>query len=140
MRRLRRALRRLLERMLGRLREGPAPPARFMEEARLFALSYPEAGAGVWEVFAARLAEKAYGEGWVRGYEWREQVESGGSQDDAERHGWSLTMDDPNMAKLLEEGDPSDPLRGVPAEGRAEFFDVVGRAVGTHRVVLWEKD
>lgn len=63
-------LRRLLERLLNRWHEGPEPPRRIAEEARLFWHEYPNATAAEWERFAITLAGNAYRDAFVRGFEW----------------------------------------------------------------------
>ena len=71
---LARVIRRLLERLLERWHEGPNAPRRIREEARLFRHSYPNATHAEWERFAAQLAENAYTDAFVRGFEWNERV------------------------------------------------------------------
>jgi hypothetical protein len=68
-----RAVRRLLERLLGRWHEGPRPPRRYQDAARAYRLMRPYAQAEQWEAFAVALAERAYREGWMRGFEWAER-------------------------------------------------------------------
>lgn len=74
MTRLARFVRDLLERLLGRFHEGPEPPPRLAEEVRLFrSLATHTPTEEEWEVFAARLAERAYHDGFVRGTHWLER-------------------------------------------------------------------
>ena len=73
MTRLKRWLRRQLERLLGVWHEGPEPPRRLLEEARLFRHIYPDATHDQWEDFACRLASNAYRDAFVRGFEWNER-------------------------------------------------------------------
>lgn len=72
----------LLERLLGRYREGPDPPPRLAEEARLFRLRSPAPPTEEeWEAFCSELADRAYRDGFVRGVHWLERSWDGPSED-----------------------------------------------------------
>lgn len=73
MTRVGRWLRRLLEKVLNRWSEGPEPPRRIADEARLFWHANPNATPAEWERFAIALAGNAYRDAFVRGFEWNER-------------------------------------------------------------------
>lgn len=139
---LKRKLRNFLELLLRKFYEGPTPPPRIQEEARLFALMNPHAGADEWEEFAARHADNAYRDGFVRGFEQSERdpervvPEPDDALLDAQRHDWSLAEEDARLAKLLREGvDPSDPCPGATSEERVRFAEEQALAWGGYRVI-----
>jgi hypothetical protein len=105
-------LRRLLERLLDRWAEGPEPPRRIRDEARLFRHQYPDASAGEWERFAVKLAGNAYRDAFVRGVEWDERCWperdiDGHAVGCLYGHDVSLGDGDPHVAALLaREPDP----------------------------------
>lgn len=147
MTRVGKAIRNMLERWLTRFHEGPEPPVRIVEEVTLFRITNPTATIDEWSEFAARLAGNAYRQGYARGYEWTERDLDARPLDDPEvlaeamRHDWSLAEHDARMHELLRNGDPNDPLRGIPSEARAEFLDELGRlAGGAYRVVVVPPD
>lgn len=131
-----RFFRNLLERLLGKYHEGPEPPVRLAEEARLFAVSFPGASSEEWERFASALAAKAYREAWTRGFEWAERDLDAKPKDDPDvlaeelRHAWTIGGHDARVDEMLALGDPFDPLRGVPEENKAAFLNAMGRRAG----------
>lgn len=137
---LRKKVRDLVERAIGKYYEGPSVPVRLREQARLFAHAHPLATPEEWEEFAVSLADVAYRDGYVRGFEWSERSEDKPTEDEqiaeAMRHDWSLADASPQVREIIEHGDPNDPLWGVSPEHRAEFFDRLGEIYGTHRVVV----
>lgn len=99
MTRLGRFVHRLLERLLDRWREGPDAPRRIREEALLYRHHYPNATHAEWERFAVRLAENAYRDAFVRGFEWNERVWPEPTIDSAAvaaAHGHDLSLGDDN--------------------------------------------
>lgn len=134
---------RQLERLLGRYYEGPTPPRRLAEEARLFRVMYPCAGPDEWEAFAARLAASSYRDGFVRGFEWNERDWSGPADDperlaEATAHDWSLAEADPRLENVLLLGtDPGDPLAALPPLEREQYYQRMG-AVLRQNVVMVE--
>jgi hypothetical protein len=145
--RLRRKVRAWLERASGRYYEGPTPPDRYAEQAKAFSLQVPSQEA--WERFAARLAELAYREGYVRGIEHEVRMpgmvhmmgEREAMLEEERRHGWSLAARAPHLAALLRAREPSDPLASIPDErARLEAFAAQGRLHGTHEVVYLRGD
>ena len=145
--RLRRKLRAWLERASGRYYEGPTPPDRYSERAKVFSLQVPSQTA--WERFAGELAEVAYREGYVRGIEHEVRMpgmvrmlgEREARQEEERRHGWSLSARAPRLAALLRDRDPADPLASIPDErARLEAFAAQGRMHGTHEVVYLAGD
>jgi len=143
---IRRLVLRAIDRIAGRFYEGPDPPVRIAEQARLFLLANPGAGSVAWESFARELAGSAYRDGFTRGIEAlarRKEPESFPSLDDAadrERHEWSLREHSEAMARFLDGEGEGDPLAGVPPHERAAVFDELGIVSGGHRVVLIPPD
>jgi hypothetical protein len=64
---------RLAEKLAGHFYEGPEPPERIAEMARVFASLHPRATRGEWLAMAEELAREAYRSGWVRGFEYAER-------------------------------------------------------------------
>lgn len=144
---LRRKLRNLLERLLKRFYEGPHPPPRIQEEARLFGLMNPVASAEEWENFAIRFAENCYRDGFVRGYEQSERdpdrikLSPDEAILDAQRHDWSLAGEQSRVAKLLREGvDPEDPMPGATPEERAVWLREQGQLFGHFKVIALDEE
>jgi len=136
---------RAIDRVAARFYEGPTPPARLAEQARLFLLSRPDATSLDWELFASELAASAYRDGFTRGVEAllrRREPESFPLDDaaDRERHEWALQEQSEAMARHLDGDGEGDPLAGVPPHERAAAFDEIGRALGGYRVVLVASD
>jgi hypothetical protein len=69
-----RIFRNFLERLLGRFHEGPRLPARFLETAEDFRTRFA-ATEKDWAAFAVGLAQAAYRDGYVRGFECSERWE-----------------------------------------------------------------
>ncbi len=127
--RLRAALIGLLERLLGRFKEGPPVPPRYAQSAQLFGVYNRGASAYEWRAFAVTLAQNAYRDGFMRGYQWRERGSKLGTVDplemiDGRQLGISPT--DPRLVELLERGvDPRDPLAQVPDSELRQVFGPV---------------
>lgn len=92
------AVRDALERILGRYREGPRLPLRFVEVAERYWASSDERVPREWLAFAIGLASSAYRDGYVRGFEsserWERPWSSSPSPEDiadAEEPGWRTT-------------------------------------------------
>lgn len=138
---LRRLIRAAAERLAGRYYEGPEPPLRLAEQARIFAIEQPLAAAAEWEEFAARLAFASYRDGWVRGREARARgfLPEGDPNlaEAARRADWTLWHGHPTTREVLMRGhDPSDPLAGVPPDRRVEVLQQMAEAAGTFRIVV----
>jgi len=134
--------RRTLERLTDRYHEGPEPPPRLRDEVLLFRAMNPGVTVDDFVLFTTIAVNDAYKQGFERGYEWRERAlldpeNAAQRAADEAAHDWDVTNGNPEMRAILESGeDPRDPLRGVPAEERAKFFDTLGAYYGTHRVVV----
>jgi hypothetical protein len=144
---LRSKLRNLLERLLKRFYEGPHPPPRIREEARLFDLLNPGASPEEWEEFAVRFAENCYRDGFVRGFEQSERdpdrIEP--TPDEAilhaQRHDWSLAAEQGRVARLLREGvDPADPMPGATPEERAAWLEEQAAIWGGYKVIALDPE
>jgi hypothetical protein len=126
-------LRKLLERVLGQYREGPEPPSRLAEEVRLFVALYQGASQEDWIRFATSLANNAYRDGYVRGFEYSERSWPGPIDDpetllEVEASDVSLLDHHPRLRMILELGyDPMDPLAGMSASDRAVFMDTMAK-------------
>lgn len=110
-------LRRLLERLLDRWHEGPEPPRRIREEARLFRHHNPQASVAEWERFATALAGNSYRDAFVRGFEWDarcwpERTIDGHAVAVLHEHDASLGDGNPHVAALL----ASEPDPGMTPE------------------------
>jgi len=120
-------IRNAVDRWLDRYHEGPDAPPRFEEEARLFALIFPEATAADWVQFAHKLAGNAYRQGFVRGYEWSERSWEGPEHAPeyvADLDGaFSLAEMHPRVADLLRGYDPGD--LGISNEDKRQLFDLL---------------
>lgn len=120
-----RAVRKLLERLLGQWQEGPRPPRRYRDAARAYRVMRPLAEAEQWELFAVELAERAYREGWMRGFEWCERefpkaAELAPAEQDGPRPSYllerPLSTREAREARALEEG-----VRAAARRGRVRF-------------------
>jgi hypothetical protein len=127
--RVRRALRVALEKAAGTYEEGPESPSRLADAVRAFAVVRHDADAGEWERFAVSEVERAYQEGWVRGFEAHLRGQ-------AEEPPWmhpELAPVHPYMERVLSLGyDPGNPLARATEAEREEFFRVLqhgGRVV-----------
>jgi len=134
---LRRKARDMLERFMKRFYEGPAAPERYADTVKLFRMLNPTATADAWEDFATKLAEGAYQDGYVRGYEWTERdLDSKPKHDPdvlAEMYRFNYgPSDDPAAKILLERGDPNDPMNGIPPELRLQFLQQIGGSTFVH--------
>jgi hypothetical protein len=127
--RLRLALIRLLEKMLGRFKEGPPPPPRYAQSAQLFGVYHRGASAYEWRAFAVTLAENAYRDGFMRGYQWKERGSRLAAVDPREMidgRQLGIRPDDPRLLEMMERGvDPRDPLAQVPEEELRQVFGPV---------------
>ena len=137
-----RMFRNLLERLLGRYYEGPEPPQRIGQNVSAFATLNPRATVGDWMDFTTRYASECYRSGHVRGLEWaerdldrRDPVTDPELLEDHRRNDWSWVQLNPSEeeTKRIVARDPYDDMS---PEDRALALDSVGRAMGTHRVVV----
>ena len=134
----------MVEKAGGVFYEGPDMPPRLADEARLFLLNNPAAGAVEWETFAVSLARRAWLDAWTRGFEHelRSRAESllplVHPEEQAAR---DASMREAAELRALLDGDGrGDPLRGVPLAERAEAFARLGSWLGTHRVIVVRPD
>lgn len=114
-----------LEKAFGTFYEGTEPPARLFEPITAFRKHYPKATSDEWEVFAKKLVEAAYRDGWVRGHEYGERdpdryTELPPELEEAEREaaGTPPVLPDLSPADPLEEVEPEplEPEKPKPAE------------------------
>ncbi len=131
MTRLGRFFRNLLERLLDRFHEGPLPPVRIGEEVRLFAALHPDADKTDWIRFATRNANRAYRDGFTRGFEYSERFWPGPITDPAlilaaQEEQVSLAETNPRLKAILELGyDPLDPFGGLSLADRKARLEAI---------------
>lgn len=117
---LARFIRDLLERLLGRFHEGPEPPKRITEQARLFrSLARETPTEDEWEAFTVELAEAAYRDGYLRGLYMLERSEFSPARYERELEEQTLAAD-PKWAAVLAEP--------MSARRVKEWQDAIGHA------------
>ncbi len=117
-----------IDRLQRRYYEGPEPPPRLEQEARLFAATHRDATADEWKEFAIRFATNAYRDGFTRGQEWAHRLWPGPVDDpemlaEIAAHDWTLPED--RIARL--EQQPS-PVEGISAADAARLQHQLHRA------------
>ncbi len=91
-----------LEQRIEKYYDGPEPPARYAQQAELYAQLNPEATAEEWKAFAIASADLAYREAYVRGFEWRERdLDAKAERDelDRARHDWEMQLPERQKAE-----------------------------------------
>lgn len=114
---------RLLERIFGIYVEGPTTPPRYLEELRVFRVMFPLANAEDWERHATSIVDRAYRDGWIRGWEWTERYwpdppSEHQRLEEARRHSVSLAEQDAAWRERMENVAPPMSAREVE-EARA---------------------
>jgi hypothetical protein len=107
------------EKLFGQWSEGPEPPSRFRSVVELFAKTNPSATVAEWIDFAAKHAEGAYQQGYVRGFERTERL--GPEWEDPDQAAAILErLEEVSIGNDLGY-DPSAvvPVEGVPQESAA---------------------
>jgi hypothetical protein len=144
--RIRNLFMRLVDKLSGRFYEGPSPPRRLNDSARLFKLMHPKATADEWEAFARRQAANAYRDGFVRGYGWQERGWEGPAMEperiaELQAHDWSLADENPSLERLLATGyDPDGPYASYSLEQQRAFAEALGGAQYQMQVELKEEN
>lgn len=128
-----------IDRLQRRYYEGPEPPPRLEQEARIFAATHRDATAEDWKEFATRFAQNAYRDGFTRGQEWAHRLWPGPEHDpemlaEAAAHDWTL----PEEGLRLLERQPS-PIEGIGAAEAARLQHQLHRA-GARLVVTETAD
>lgn len=119
--------------------EGPEPPDRLSQYVLFFAATNPGATVEAWAVFATKLAQQSYREGYVRGREWRERDLDATLSSAEERREYEWEWNAPQVPTTEEMAAKvgGSVLDDLPdEESRVRYLDALGRLTGTFRVVV----
>ena len=133
------------EKMALRYYEGPEPPRRIAQQARIFAELHSRATVDEWVVFATRLGEECYRSGYMRGVERNVRdvnnvpephlLEAKRLADLGQSNDWvSLAPSEADVQASIDRN--QDLMERLSPEDRILYMDRIGREMGGFRIAL----